>query len=264
MKKNDKLTLRDLTKGSVWDLQESDIFSLWANADKDDAAAEHAQRYMDTIATAFVMEEVVVDKPEIIRKYEERGMRVGIIPIKSKDQKWAIRKRPIKQVTDLTYENVHHISAATLLEVIERNFGGGWDSLNQSIKDIILTAFDVSTTTLPQGRLHKPGGLYEIKLNDGYDVLEIPKGTWTEAIFAKVKPAKIKPVMKIEEEKFSSIDDDDDNDSDVADNDNYYGDDEEDDEPDDEALTEESYRTTIEEDPDSLSLDNTDISDEDY
>ena len=85
------------------------------------------------------------------------------------------KKRPIQRVTDLTYENIHHISATTLIEVLNRNFGGGWDSLSQSIKDIIESGFDVSTTTLPKSRLHKPGGTYEKKVADGYEVLEIEK-----------------------------------------------------------------------------------------
>jgi len=262
MKKNsDKLCLRNLTKGNVWDLQESDIFAMWANADKDDDVAENSKRYMSIIRSAFDMEEVKIDKPEIIAKYEARGMHVGILAIKDKDQKWAIKKHPINRVTDLTYENIHHISAAKLLEVIDRNFGGGWDSLNQSIKDVILEGFDVSTTTVPKERLHKPGGLCEIKLNDGYELLEIEKGAWVEAIFAKVKPKAVKLHItrgEIGEEQ------PEDEDADVEVKDDYYDNDEDDEEIDDESLTEESYRTTIDEDPNDLSLDAAEISDEDY
>lgn len=253
--------LRYLTKGNVWDLQESDIFALWMHPEKDDAVADRAKHYFDVIRTAFEIEEIMVDKPEIIKKYEERGMRVGVINLNDKEKKYAIKKRPINRVTDLTYENIHHISAAKLLEVIDRNFGGGWDSLNQGIKDIILSGFDISTTTLPKSRLRKPGGLYEIKVNDGFEVLEISKADWVEAIFAKVKPKALTPKMKMEQEdREHSLDDDD---EDVEIKDNYYDDDDEDELSEDELL-EQSYRTTIEEDPDALSLDNTDISDEDY
>ncbi len=253
------LTLRSLTKGNVWDLQETDIFMMWAKPDKDDAVAEHGRHYIDIIRTAFDLEELKVDTPEVVKKYEDRGMRVGIIPLKDKEQKWAIKKRSINKITDLSYENVHHISAVKLLEVIERNFGGGWDSLNQGIKDIILSAFDISTTTLPKDRLRKPGGLYDIKVNDGFDVLEIEKGGWVEAIFAKVKPQSLKPKVKLAD----NLDDDDDDDKDVDIKDDYYKQDEDDIVPDDDELTEESYRTTIEEDPESLSLDATEISDSD-
>lgn len=260
MKESKTRTLRGLTKSNVWDLQESDIFAMWAKPDKDDAISERGQHYMDVISAAFYLEEIKVDKPEIIKKYEDRGMRVGVIPLNDKDQKWAIKKRPINHVTDLTYENVQHISAAKLLEVIDRNFGGGWDSLNQGIKDIIESAFSISTTTLPKDRLHKPGGLYEIKVNDGYEVLEIAKGGWIEAIFAKAKPANIKPHLMIDDGIGES--DDDDSDDEYEEKESYYKNEDED-ELDDDALTEESYRTTVEEDPDALSLDATDISDTD-
>lgn len=135
---------------------------------------------------------------------------------------------------------------ARLVEVLERNFGGGWDSLSQSIQDIIESGFDISTTTLPKDRLHKKGGMYEKKIADGYEVLEVAKGTWVEAIFAKLKPEIIKPRMK-----FDSIDEDDEN---AEIEDNYVSHDEEDemDEFNEDEMNEENYRTTfeIESDPD--------------
>jgi hypothetical protein len=108
----------------------------------------------------------------VIEKYNQRGFKVGVFHINDNKVKYAIKKRPIKRVTDLTYENIRHISATTLIEVLERNFGGGWDSLSQSIQDIIESGFDISTTTLPKDRLHKPGGMYEKKINDGFEVLD--------------------------------------------------------------------------------------------
>ena len=47
------IALRTLTKGNVWDLQENDIFTMWAKPDKDDAVSEHGRHYMDIIKTAF-------------------------------------------------------------------------------------------------------------------------------------------------------------------------------------------------------------------
>ena len=157
------------------------------------------------------------------------------------------------RVTDLTYENVSHITANKLIEVLERNFGGGWESLPQSIQDIIESGFDISTTTLPKDRLHKPGGLYEKKLDDGFEVLEIPKGTWTEAIFAKEKPEVEKVRMKFADE----------DELDREDELRGREDEEDDDAFDDDKLTEESYRTTFE-DPENLGLDDaTDVADDD-
>ena len=136
--------------------------------------------------------------------------------------------RPITRVTDLTYENIRHISAAKLVEVLDRNFGGGWDSLSQSIQDIILSGFDISTTTLPKDRLHKKGGMYEKKVEDGFEVLEIPKGGWVEAIFAKLKPEQEK--LRMQFAKSESDDDLENDDEDVVVEDNYSSHDDEDDE----------------------------------
>ena len=258
------ITLKTLNKSNVWELQENDVFRIWSAGEKDADMTENINRYITILRSAFEIEEVKVDRPEIIRKYEARGMCVGLLRVDETNKvKYAIKKRPILRVTDLTYENIRHISAAKLLEVIERNFGGGWDSLSQSIKDIIESGFDISTTTLPKDRLHKPGGLYEKKLEDGFDVLEIPKGLWTEAIFAKEKPEMVKVKMRYDEDGVHFEDDDADSDEDVDIKDDYYKADEDDDAFDDDKLTEESYRTTYDTDPDELGLEAAEVGDDD-
>ena len=257
------LTLKTLTKSSVWDVQENDIFRMFEAAEKEADLKENFRHYLDIIRSAFEMEEVKIDKPEVIKKYEARGFKIANIKLDENTQmKLAIKKRPIMRVTDLTYENIRHISAAKLMEVIDRNFGGGWDSLSQSIQDIIESGFDISTTTLPQDRLHKPGGMYEKKVNDGFEVLEIAKGTWVEAIFAKLKPIAEKPKIKFDED-LDRQDDNEDDDEDLPEVDDNYEDEDEDDEFDEDQLTEESYRTTFETDPDDLSLDAAEVSDDD-
>jgi hypothetical protein len=257
------LTLKTLTKSSVWDVQENDIFRMFEAAEKEADLKENFRHYLDIIRSAFEMEEVKIDKPEVIKKYEARGFKIANIKLdENTHMKLAIKKRPIMRVTDLTYENIRHISAAKLMEVIDRNFGGGWDSLSQSIQDIIESGFDISTTTLPQDRLHKPGGMYEKKVNDGFEVLEIAKGTWVEAIFAKLKPIAEKPKIKFDED-LDRQDDNEDDDEDLPEVDDSYEDEDEDDEFDEEQLTEESYRTTFETDPDDLSLDAAEVSDDD-
>ena len=258
------ITLKTLNKSNVWELQENDVFRIWSAGEKDADMTENINRYITILRSAFEIEEVKVDRPEIIRKYEMRGMCVGLLRVdESNKVKYAIKKRPILRVTDLTYENIRHISAAKLLEVIERNFGGGWDSLSQSIKDIIESGFDISTTTLPKDRLHKPGGLYEKKMEDGFDVLEIPKGLWTEAIFAKEKPEMVKVKMRYDEDGVHFEDDDADSDEDVDIKDDYYKSDEDDDAFDDDKLTEESYRTTYDTDPDELGIEAEEVGDDD-
>lgn len=263
------LTLKTLTKSNVWDIQENDIFRMWEAAEKDAELKDNLRHYTDIIRSAFEMEEIKIDKPEVIKKYELRGFKIGSVRIDDNTKiKLAIKKRPILRVTDLTYENIRHISAAKLMEVLERNFGGGWESLSQSIQDIIESGFDISTTTLPKDRLHKPGGMYEKKVNDGFEVLEIPKGTWVEAIFAKEKPIVEKPRMKFSDldeldKQDEKADEEQDEEEDMPDDDNYNdAEDEDDDAFDEDKLTEESYRTTFETDPEDLNLEAEDVEDD--
>jgi hypothetical protein len=236
--------LKTLTKSTVWDIQENDVFRMLDSGSKDAEIKDNLRHYIDIIRSAFSMEELSEDKPEIRKPYEKQGYKVGAITIDENSKMiLAIRKRPIMRVTDLTYENIRHITASKLIEVLERNFGGGWDSLSQSIQDIIESGFDISTTTLPKDRLHKKGGMYEKKVADGYEVLEVEKGTWVEAIFAKLKPEIIKPRMKFDMDEEGELSDDE-----------HYDNQEEEeiDEFNEDDINEDNYRTTftIESDPD--------------
>ena len=96
--------------------------------------------------------------------------------------------------------------------------------------------------------------MYEKKMADGYEVLEVEKGTWVEAIFAKLKPETEKPRIK-----YASMNDDEDpdnEDEDVEIEDNYNKPDEDDievDGPNDDEITEDNYSTMMDlgsEDPD--------------
>lgn len=255
------MTLKTLNKSNVWDLQENDIFRMWEVAEKDSDLKDNLRHYLDIIRSAFDLEEVKVDRPEVIKKYEARGFKVGQLRIDDNKNKWGIKKRPILRVTDLSYENIRHISASKLIEVLDRNFGGGWDSLSQSIQDIIESGFDISTTTLPKDRLRKPGGMYEKKVKDGFEVLEIPKGLWVEAIFAKAKPIKEKPKTKFDDLEELDKKDLQDETEDLPEE-NEYEEEDDDDEYDEEKLTEESYRTTYETEPEDLSLEAAEMADD--
>ena len=238
MKETDKnaFTLKTLNKSNVWDLQENDVFRLWEAAEKDADLKENMRHYIDILRSAFDMEEVKIDKPEVIKKYEARGFKVGNIRVdENKKNQWAIKKRPIMRVTDLTYENIRHISAAKLMEVIDRNFGGGWDSLSQSIQDIIQSGFDVSTTTLPKDRLHNPGGMYE---------------------------KKVRPRTRFGIDEDEDIDIPNEEDEDLPEIEDHYNDTDDDDDYDEDKLTEESYRTTFDETPEDLDLDAVEVADD--
>jgi hypothetical protein len=255
---NPSLSIKAVTKSSVWDIQENDVIRMWEAASKDAEVKENVSHYLDIFKSAFFIEPIKEDVMLVKKSYEKRGYKVAQIKFdENMNFAWAIKKRPIMRVTDLTYENIRHISAAKLIEVLDRNFGGGWDSLSQSIQDIILSGFDISTTTLPKDRLHKKGGMYEKKVEDGFEVLEVEKGGWVEAIFAKLKPEQEKIRMKFsddDEEEREGDENEDDEDYEVQDD--YSSHDEEDEEvsdPDDDEITEDNYSTMMDlgaEDPD--------------
>ena len=264
---NPALSIKAITKSSVWDIQENDVFRMFEAATKDAEVKENVNHYVNIFKSAFLFEDVPDDSAPTKKSYEKRGYKVASIKFdEGRHYLWAIKKRPIVRVTDLTYENIRHISAAKLVEVLERNFGGGWDSLSQSIQDIIQSGFDISTTTLPKDRLHKKGGMYEKKVEDGFEVLEVPKGGWVEAIFAKLKPEQEKPKMQFKASE--SEEELEDEDADVVVEDDYSSHDEVEDEvedPNDEDITEDNYSTMMDlgsEDPEDEAAGLIDFSDE--
>ncbi|MBR4129322.1 MAG: hypothetical protein IKU02_00150 [Bacteroidaceae bacterium] len=193
-KKNVKTleSILDLNANNIWDLDEFAIADAWEKDREGEDFSISEQKLLNTIRLAF---EVVHYNPEDEReakKYENGGW-AKVTHCDPTKGCVAIRRKAIERITDLSYENIRHISTAMLLELIDRNFGGGWDSIALAIRDIIETGFEISTTQLPASRIHAPGGTVEKKKAQGFDVLEIPKGTWIEAIFAKKKD----PVEKI-------------------------------------------------------------------
>lgn len=275
MKREKPITLATLTKSNVWDFDEQQIFALWDDV-YDDEVEDCGQRYMTVIRSAFdteripqkfipddaedvERESIEADNAAVRQQYIDQGMTVGLLPLSKNKQYWALRKHPIRRVTDLSYENIHHVTAEKLLDILRGNFGGGWDSLPQSVKDVITDGFDVATTTVPVSRLHRPGGLCEVKLADGYQLLEVEKGSWVEAIFVKAKPKAIKRHLETEPAADatgdSDIADDDDNETIGSTDNNDYDDEDDDDTNIDPSLLADGYRTTIDDDPAALSLD---------
>lgn len=185
-------SILDLNANNIWDLDEFAIAEAWEKDREGEDFSISEQKLLNIIRLAF---EVVHYNPEDEReaaKYENGGW-AKVTHCDEKKGCVAIRRKAIERITDLSYENIKHISTAMLLELIDRNFGGGWDAISLAIRDIIETGFEISTTQLPASRIHAPGGTVEKKVAQGFDVLEIPKGTWIEAIFAKKKD----PVEKI-------------------------------------------------------------------
>ena len=182
------LSIKAITKSSVWGICENDVIRMWKEAIRDEEVKKNVNRYLDIFKSAFLIEEIKEDVTLMRNSYEQRGYKLAQIIF---DEKmlftWAIKKKSIMRVTDLTYENIRYISNTKLIEVLSHNFGSSWDSLSHSIQNIILSNFDVTTVILPKDRLHKKGGFYEKKVKDGFEVLEVEKGGWVEAIFTKKK-----------------------------------------------------------------------------
>lgn len=213
-------SILDINSSNIWGLDAKDVLELWKNDMKEEDFEGSEEKALNVLRLAFEVSHFDDENEREAARYT--GGDYVILPHwNNKKGAIAIRKREIKRITDLSYENVKHISAMTLLELIDRNFGGGWDSISLAIKDIIESAFDISTTTLPATRIHAKGGTLERKIADGYEVLEIQKGTWIEAIFAKKKDLQEKlrfvPEPEYDEDGNRRIIEDDNDEDDDAD-----------------------------------------------
>ena len=182
----------DLNSSNVWGVDGQELLDLWQKDIKDEDFASSEEKVLNIIRLAFDVYHFDPKDEREVKRYGT-GEYVILPGVGKYKDAIAIRKKTIRQITDLSYENIKHITAAQLLSLIEANFGGGWESISLTIRDIIESAFDISTTTLPASRIHAPGGTLERKVADGYEVLEISKGTWIEAIFAK----KREPMEKL-------------------------------------------------------------------
>lgn len=224
-------SILDINSNNIWELDEFSIAEAWEREREEDDFSISEQKLLGTIRLAF---EVVHYNPEDerdITKYENGGW-AKLTHCQESKGCVAIRRKAIERITDLSYENIKHISTAMLLELISRNFGGGWDSIALSIRDIIEMGFEISTTQLPQSRIHAPGGTLEKKVAQGFEVLEIQKGTWVEAIFAKKKDPIEKVHSALNDREYdedgnlisskSEMDINDENDDDITENDDTY------------------------------------------
>ena len=228
----------DINNYNIWQLTEFMVADLWENERKETDFSQTEEKLLTIIRTAF---EVVHfdESSERDRRLYDNGDWAHFSHCRPGRGTVAIRRRLIKRLSDLTYENVRHISAAMLLELIDRNFGGGWDSISLSVRDIIESGFDISTTQLPASRMHIPGGTLDKKVAQGYDVLELARGTWIEAIFAKKKD----PIEKLHYEAQQHMFDEDGNEllPEAPDDDEELEDEDEDGNTTDETADDESY-----------------------
>jgi len=216
MKEKNEMILDDLTKGNIWSVTESELANMLVEGKKEEDYNEMETHYMNIIRTVFDIQYLSRNDEQQVNKLEKQGYEIYSYPSEGDIDAIAIRKHAIKKITDLTLENIQHLDATEVLELIRRNMGTGWKGLSLSIQDVIESAFYVDYTSLPEATMHRAGGILERRKADGYDILEIIRGSWIEAIFMKAKPKveKIKTDFTIRDEEDDDNDFDDDNDSD--------------------------------------------------
>ena len=184
-KKNGIESILDINSSNIWGLDAHEIAELWEEGKHEEEMSGSEDKLLGLIRLAFDVHHYNPEDPRDVARYEESHEYSNFSRTDIKKGCVAIRKRSVRRISDLTYENIKHITANQLLDLINDNFGSGWDAIPLAVKDIIESAFEISTTTLPAKRLHAAGGTLEKKLADGFEVLEIQKGAWTEAILAK-------------------------------------------------------------------------------
>ena len=141
----------DLNSSNVWGVDGQELLDLWQKDIKDEDFASSEEKVLNIIRLAFDVYHFDPKDEREVKRYGT-GEYVILPGVGKYKDAIAIRKKTIRQITDLSYENIKHITAAQLLSLIEANFGGGWESISLTIRDIIESAFDISTTTLPASR----------------------------------------------------------------------------------------------------------------
>ncbi len=169
-------SIYDITLANVWTTEARLVMQLWRKECRREGFAVHREKLLSILRTAFDVNAITDDKIELTPKV-------------------------IRRLSELNKYNIQSLTAASLLEIIDHNLGAGWDSTPQEIRDIIDMAFTVLSSKLPTSRLRMKGGSMERRLKEGYDVLEIPQGSWTEAIFAK----KREPIVEEQEPEMVDV-----------------------------------------------------------
>jgi hypothetical protein len=216
-----KLKLDNLTRSNIWTVSEAELNQMLIEGKKKEGYAENESHYMNIIRSVFDIQYFDRDDEKAKAKFEEEQYDLFYAPSDGEFNAVAIRKRKIVKITDLTLENVSHLAPEEILALIEKNMGTGWQGLPLALQDIIESAFYVDVSLMPEAAIHRKGGVIDRRVADGYDVLEIPRGNWIEAIFIKLKPKmeKLKFTMRgaSYDEDGRSQDDDEGDDDDALD-----------------------------------------------
>ena len=202
-----------LNKGNVWSFEPEQIYRMLLDGRKTEHWDENEIHYLNVIRPVFDV--IYLDRNDDEKVEQLESQRFLVFPYPTIDNPKmkgresniydgiAIRKHQIKKISDLSLENIFHVTPQEVLHLIDENMGTGWNGLPLPIQDIIQIAFYIDTSSLPASAMHRPGGIIDRRKEDGYEVLEIQRGTWIEAIFIKTKP-------KQEKMHFESVGDSDD------------------------------------------------------
>ena len=133
----------DLNASNVWGTEAQELLDLWQKDIKEEGFSSSEEKVLNVIRLAFDVYHFDPKDDREVMRYSD-GNYVILPCVDKRKGAVAIRKKEIRRITDLSYENIKHITASDLLKLIEGNFGGGWDSISLTIKDIIESAFDNS------------------------------------------------------------------------------------------------------------------------
>lgn len=237
----------NMAKGNIWTYEVEDIHKMLIEVMMSDKYKENRVHYHNIIRPVFDVQFLKREDDAKVASLEAQHYQIFSSPDYEGTNAIAIRKRQIKKITDLTLENVFHLTPKEILRLIDENMGTGWQGLPLAIQDIIQAAFTVDCSVMPEVAMHRVGGIIDRRREDGYEVLEIERGTWIEGVFIKVKPKMEKLHFEVlvdgkrssrdeSDEEEDDDDDDDLEDEEIDDNDDDM-DEEEDEEPNEEDAT---------------------------
>lgn len=71
------------------------MFHLWQIAARDADLKDNRSHYLSVLRSAFDVEELTIDTPEVVQKYEDRGFKVAPVRMDENVQvKLAVKKSP--------------------------------------------------------------------------------------------------------------------------------------------------------------------------
>ena len=210
----------EMSKGNIWTYEPEDIHRMLIEVILTNKYKENKVHYHNIIRPVFDLHFINREDDAKVASLEAQNYQIFSSPDYEGSNAIAIRKHQIRKITDLTHENIFHLTPQEVLHLIDENMGTGWQGLPLAIQDIIQAAFTVDCSIMPEIAMHRVGGLIDRRKADGYEVLEIARGTWIEGVFLKVKPKMEKLHFEIlVDGKRTSRDEDDIEDEDEEDED---------------------------------------------